>query len=244
MAPCRRLRARHPEEVAAPADRPPRHRPRTSRIGIWSLLTRSLGRRPRPTTPLERSSSTASSATSRACSSRSRIERVMARSTRPVGGRDDLSGVRLGACLGEATATPAGSCRAASGSPGPPAPRSHQAFGDQPALPRAGRARRRGHEDPCRGNRAVAVSGTNRKECLNRGGIRAYPRLSAASGASHPLLEAPANPQLLAPNSPGASLDRTQEVAGSSPASSTSETRCTAAAFGLGGSAGITHDRR
>jgi hypothetical protein len=68
---------------------------------------------------------------------------------------------------------------------------------------------------------AVGVgSGTNREECLNPRGIGGTPRLSARSGCCEPIRGGAANRHLLTSNSLGGSVDRTEEVAGSSPASS------------------------
>jgi hypothetical protein len=68
---------------------------------------------------------------------------------------------------------------------------------------------------------AVGVgSGTNREECLNPRGIRGNPRVSVRSGHFEPVREGAANRELLTPKSVGGSVDRTQEVGGSSPPSS------------------------
>jgi hypothetical protein len=66
--------------------------------------------------------------------------------------------------------------------------------------------------------------------------IHGYP-LQAGRATGRP--EAPANRHLLTLKSAGESLDRTQEVAGSSPASSISERRCTGGAFSFGGIAAM-----
>ncbi len=82
--------------------------------------------------------------------------------------------------------------------------------------------------------RAERFSGTNCEECLNREVIREYPRLSAVRDAFRQHHECPANLPFLAPGIAAERPDRTQEVAGSSPASSISKMRCTAAPFCLG----------
>ena len=85
---------------------------------------------------------------------------------------------------------------------------------------------------------AVRVgSGTHREECLNPTGIRGNPGLSARSGRFEPVREGPANRSLLRLELVRGSLDRTQEVAGSSPASSISRSRCTWPTSARGGSA-------
>jgi hypothetical protein len=70
-------------------------------------------------------------------------------------------------------------------------------------------------------SRATLVQALHRQECLNPTGIRDHPRTVGPKHADPLLSKAPANRLLLALDLAGASLHRTQEVAGSSPASST-----------------------
>jgi len=63
-------------------------------------------------------------------------------------------------------------------------------------------------------------SGSYRQECLNGTGIGEHRRASAPFTGGRRPCECAANRRLLSPNSVGASVDRTQEVGGSSPPSS------------------------
>jgi hypothetical protein len=83
---------------------------------------------------------------------------------------------------------------------------------DAPLRPRAKQAS---------GSGAIGRSGTSRQEYLNLRGIRGYRRLSALTGRDRVRQKAPANTQVLMRTFGTERLDRTQEVAGSSPASST-----------------------
>ena len=77
---------------------------------------------------------------------------------------------------------------------------------------------------PLRRRASHVRSGTRRQECLNRTGIRGYPPRYAPRRANPPANKIPANPPVWAKNLANASLDRTQEVGGSSPPSSISRT--------------------